>query len=165
MPVGQYSNINSESTPVIDGWGYGDYWGAQDWIFWHGKLKQKYGLAEANRIFISHYLSAGFGAASYDWRTFNQAFRSYAKENNFYNALWNGLDALIKPLGDGIEIITEGSEAIENAAESAGEAVVNVSSSISGGTKTLKYIIPIAVLAVAVGAFFFFNNKYKLIKF
>jgi len=88
--------ITWQSVPLYDEWGWwGEYWSCADWIEWHRQLKTHYGINQANLIFINAFHEAGFGAASYDCRTFNPAFKNYAKDNGFFDALFDGIPGII----------------------------------------------------------------------
>jgi hypothetical protein len=115
-----FFEINADSTPILDGWGWGDYWGVNDWIDWHKANVKKYGLNVANEKLIKEYHKATMFAASYDWRTFNPTFIKYAKENGFYNALYSGLGGLIaKPLGSAVNVVNKAAEVVTTGTDKA----------------------------------------------
>lgn len=124
--------ITADSTPVLDGWGWDDYWNCNDWITWHKAMKAAYGPEYANSNFLQHYHQGGFGASNYDCRTFNSAFKTYAKENGFYDGLFSGIGIIMQPVSG---IISVGSNL--------GETVINT-------TSILKWLVPIALIALAV---------------
>lgn len=127
--------ITADSLPVYDGWGWDDYWSAGDWMDWHKKMEKAFGIDEANRRFINAYQNAGTGAASFDWRTFNSDFKKYAKDNNFYDALFDGIAGLIvKPISTGTSVIN----------------------SITGGDwlKHVKYIVIVIVVLALIVIYF-----------
>jgi hypothetical protein len=112
--------ITANSTPVYDAWGPDDHWSCSDWITWHKALKKEFGADKANEIFISAFHKAGFAASSYDCRTFNSDFRKYAKDNGFYDALYDGITGLIlKPIGSGNDVVNSASNTISNVGEGA----------------------------------------------
>lgn len=141
--------ITAESKPVLDGWGWGDYWSAIDWIKWHTAMKEKFGLPKANEIFITEYHKAGWGAASYDWKTFNQTFIEYAKQNGFYKGLFEGVGGLL----------SRATAAIADVTTSAGEVVAGAGDLAKGAAKSFPLLIP-AVLVLA-GAFVIFTVKKR----
>lgn len=106
------SEITWQSTPVYDEWGWwGEYWTCADWITWHEALKAHYGINDANIIFILAFHEAGFGAASFDCRTFDYNFKEYAKQNGFFDALFDGLTGIIlQPVSN----VIHGSQGIGN---------------------------------------------------
>lgn len=138
--------ITWTSTPLYDEWGWwGDYWKCNDWMEWHRALKNRFGLNEANRIFITAYHKAGFGAASYDCRTFNPDFIKYAKENGFYSALFIGLAGIIM-------------QPVSNVVNTGSTAVNTVNTAIDTVTDSMKYVKWIALGGLAI---FVFNQVKK----
>lgn len=124
-----------DSTPDYDGWGPDSWWTARDWMTWHGALKSKYGIDEANRKFITAWEKQGFGATPLDARSFDTQFRDYAKANGFFDALYYGAGALVKPIGAVTDVVT------------------GVTEGVSATAKLSKYLIPVAALALAYFAF------------
>jgi len=131
------------STPDYDGIGWDSWWTAQDWMTWHKSLKARYGLDEANVRFINAWEKQTMGSTPLDARSFNVNFQDYAKANGFYDALYYGLGALLKPIG----------------------AVTSVVSGASAGIATIgslsKYLLPIAGLALAYFAFTAYAPRRK----
>ena len=123
------------STPDYDGWFYDSWWTPQDWITWHKSLKAQYGLDEANSRFIIAWEKQGVGASPLDARSFDVTFQNYAKANGFYDGLYYGLGALVKPIG-----------AVTSVVSGASEGVASIGS-------LSKYLLPIAGLALAYFAF------------
>lgn len=142
--------ITADSTPNLDDWGWDDYWDAQDWMYWHSLMVDKYGLEWANRTFIQAYHSASFGADSYDWRTFNSDFRQYADENGFLDALYDGvLGVITQPIGGAIEI-----------GENLGEGISNVSEGVKKSSELISYLLPLLLLFVVVIGGFYVYKKH-----
>lgn len=133
--------IEADSFPVLDDWGWDTYWDARDWMKWHRLNVEKYGLDEANRKFISAYHSASFGAASYNWRTFDREFKDYAKANGFYDALFTGLAGLIAKPG---AILT-------GVVDAAGEVVTGVENVVKETGKTVTKVSKYTPVLLAVG--------------
>lgn len=96
---------NPDATPDLDGWGFDSYWSAAEWMQWHAAMRERYGLEQANTRFITEWQKQGFGAAPLDARSFDTAFRDYARANGFFDALYYGLGALAKPIGGANDII------------------------------------------------------------
>ena len=134
---------NADSTPDYDNWGPDSWWTAQDWLTWHKSLKAKYGLDEANVRFITAWQKQGLFSAPLDARSFDTSFRDYAKANNFFDALYYGLGALVKPIGATTDVIS------------------GVSQGISSASDLTKYIIPIAAIALAYMAFTAYAPRRK----
>ena len=91
--------ITADSQPIYDGWGWDDHWSCEDWIRWHQCLRTKYGLQQANYIFIDAFHKAETFADSYNCRSFNSGFREYARQNGFFDALFSGIGIIAQPLG------------------------------------------------------------------
>lgn len=145
--------IEWNSEPILDGWGWGDFWGPGDWMTWHKKLKEKWGLQRANEVFIEWYHKAGFGASSYDWRTFNDAFISYAKENGFYNGLFDGLAGLV------MKNVNVVKDAAGTVIQAGGDVVQGASKTVSAiGKNMTTIVVIILILAVLIGLAYSYNT-------
>jgi len=134
---------NAGSTPDYDDWFWDSWWTPQDWITWHKSLKSQYGLDEANSRFINAWAKQGVGASPIDARSFDVTFQNYAKANGFYDGLYYGLGALVKPIG-----------AVTSAVSGASEGVAAIGS-------LTKYLLPIAGLALAYFAFMAYAPRRK----
>lgn len=153
MPEGKNFTITADSQPILDGWGYDTYWGPNDWIDWHKKMVSKFGLDEANKRFITAYAEPGFAAASYDWRTFDSTFKEYAKKNGFYNALYTGLGGLIgKAASLGVTVVGTTTDTVSSVIE-------NTGSTISSLSKMAKWVIPVVVIIIIVGAIIYLKRR------
>ncbi len=137
--------ITASSTPNYDEWGWDDYWNCEDWLQWHRALKAAHGLDAANYTFITAYHQASFGAASFDCRTFNSAFREYARQNGFHDALYLGIGAIMQPVGDVLE--TGG----------------NIIGSALSASETLKKLIPIMMILAAIILLVYLSKKAQLV--
>lgn len=149
----EYS-INADSKPILDGWGWDEYWMPEDWIEWHTMNKKKYGKEAANNKLIKEYHKASFGAASYDWRTFDTTFKNYAKLNNFYDGLFSGLGgAIMKP-------INTAASAADTVITSAGNVVENTAKGAEKTSKVIKYGLPILGVATGLGLIAYGYNRW-----
>ena len=155
MPVGKNYTITADSTPDYDDWGVDDYWGPDEWIQWHKLMKAKYGADDANKRFIIAYQDAGFGAVSFDWRTFNDNFKQYAKDNGFFDALYDGIGGLI---GRGAGLLDT---TVETGTKTATTVIESAGSTISTLAKSAKWVIPAVVIVVIIiaGVIFYRNAK------
>lgn len=104
----------ASSLPDFDNWGWDDYWKASDWMTWHSALKRAFGLEEANRRFITEWQKQSIGANPLDARSFDITFRDYAKANGFFDALYWGIGSLAKPIGTGVNVVSDASSAVES---------------------------------------------------
>jgi hypothetical protein len=136
--------ITAQSSPDYDGWGPDTYWRCNEWIQWHQALKNAYGLTEANTKFITAYHKAGFGAASYDCRTFNQEFRTYARQNGFFDALFEGIGSLMQPVGSVLE--TGG----------------NVLGTVQSVTEVIRKLTPLLVITAVIILVVFMVKKTNI---
>lgn len=140
--------ITADSVPDLDEWGWDDYWLINDWMLWHQKLKEKFGVNKANQTFVTWWLKQGTGANPLDARSFNTDFRNYAKSNGFFDALYGNL-GLLKVIGAGTDVVSAGTNIVSNAAKGA----ENV-------TKVLKIVIPAAIFLALIGGTVYAYNKY-----
>jgi hypothetical protein len=134
---------NADSKPDYDGWGPDSWWTANDWMTWHRSLKARFGLDDANVKFVNAWEKQGALSAPLDARSFNTAFRDYAKANGFFDALYYGLGALVKPIGAVTDVVS------------------GVSAGISSVSTLTKYILPIAAIALAYMAFTAYAPRRK----
>jgi hypothetical protein len=134
---------NADSTPDYDNWGPDSWWTAQDWMTWHRSLKARFGLDEANVRFVNAWEKQGVLSSPLDARSFNTAFRDYAKANGFFDALYYGLGALVKPIGAVTDVVS------------------GVSQGISSTASLTKYILPLAAIALAYMAFTAYAPRRK----
>jgi len=132
------SPTNPDATPDYDGVGWDSWWTSNDWMTWHRSLKARFGLDEANVRFINAWQKQTIGSTPLDARSFDTNFRDYAKANGFFDALYYGLGALVKPIGATTDVIT------------------GVTQGVSTVANLAKYVIPVAALAFA---YLFFVSK------
>lgn len=161
--------INASSSPVYDSWGFGDYWGCNEWMEWYKQLRTVYGEKESNYIWSKAWLdgvssvSGGNGTATgsnyitdsvpIDCRTFNSSFRDFLSKNpDLYGAVYSGLGGLIaKPLGLGVDVV--------NGVVSFGSSAVKTATNTG---KVLQYAIPVVIAALLIFILIFtfkYTNK------
>jgi hypothetical protein len=132
-----------------------DWWSAKTWIKWHTAVKAKYGKDRANEVFIEWWEKAPALSPTIDYRTFDEAFIAYAKENGFYDALYNGIGGLLgKTAGSGQRVIKSAGKVIEATAD----IIENTTDTVSFLGRNFKWVIVIAVLAVLTLLFFKFKS-------
>ena len=145
VPFGDWSPphdpSSADSTPDYDDWGRDTWWNGSEWKRWHAALKARYGLEEANWRFIEAWHKQGFLSGGLDARSFDPDFIAYAKENGFYQALFKGLGVLARPVSAGTQVITAGSEVVEDVAEAASSAVATTASAA-------KWLLPVAAVVM-----------------
>lgn len=137
----------------------GDCWNCADLIQWHKALINKYAqtglthgdaIAQANVDFINAWNQGPFISSLADCRSFSTSFRAYAKENNFFDALYDGIGILAKPLGVGTDVV-----------DAAGNLVSNSAKGLSSFSTVVKWGLPILAI---VGAGLLIWWGYKKVK-
>lgn len=166
-------NITSLSKPVYDRAGIDTYWSANDWITWHKAMKSDLGLQTANETLIDAFHNPppeGFWAVlgslemfhHTNYRSVDQVFIKYAKENKFYSALFSGFLGTV--VGKTASVTMQGTDhaldTLDEAIDSSFNSVSNGFSGIENLSKWLKYLLPILVLiALFLGYKFLINTK------
>ena len=110
---------NPAAVPVLDGWGWDDYWSADEWLTWHRAMVSAYGLAVANAKFLAAWNEQGLGASPLNARTFSPAFREYARANGFLDGLYGnapGFSTILNPAGSALEATDAVAETVGGAA-------------------------------------------------
>ena len=135
------------TAPDYDEWGVDESWSCEDWIQWHRLLLEKFGKAKAKILWEYAYSKSGNLSSNLDCRTFNSAFRNYARDN--------GLDTyanagIFTPIFEGYG------------------AIADASSGLLGGVgsffnpKTIKTILTIVVVgAVGFGGLYAYRTLKK----
>jgi hypothetical protein len=120
----EHEPTNPNALPDYDGLGWDSQWSAADWMTWHAALVGKFGIDEANTRFITAWQGGSFfESAPLDARTFNSAFREFARKNGILDALYFGLGAIAKPLGaanDVLDTVTAIGGGVKDAGKSLG---------------------------------------------
>lgn len=130
---------------------WNDWWSAKTWIDWHKKVAAKYGKDRANEVLIEHFTSAPFASPTTDFRTFDDNFIKYAKEQGFYDALFKGIGGLV---GKTATALNKTVDATGNVVEAVGTGIETVGDLGAGLFKNLKWIIIAVVIGVIVFAYF-----------
>jgi len=158
-----HNPTDPNSTPLFDEWGWGDYWSMQDWLTWHGALKQAFGQPLGNDKFVNAWNSRSgfveaFGDSRADWLAFNTPFRDHLK-NHQTSAGISMLEALEG--GNIIAIVTgTGSDIVSGA----GEVIGNVGGAAANTSKTLRWLLPAILITAAILAAVYVVKKYNLLK-
>lgn len=131
--------ITADSTPVYDTWGWADYWSCEDWIAWHKALKDKYGKAKADAMWLSAWNAQDSFEHDYNWCKYGASFNAYVNAENL---------PVTHLLSDVISGVTNiGSNVITGATNT---------------SKTLKWLVPVVLVIVIIGVLIYFGNKYKI---
>jgi hypothetical protein len=150
-------NINANSVPDLDDWGWDDYWSCPEWIQWHKAMVSQYGAYQANEKFLTEWNKQSIGAHALDCRSFNSEFREYTKAVGLHDALYNGA-LLAKPLGITTDAVTTATSAASDVVQAGGDLIQGVAQGAGSLGKSLKYVIPV-LLIVALGVIGFIIYK------
>lgn len=142
-------NITADSVPDLDDWGIDDYWTCSDWTTWHTKMKDKFGKQVANQRFLAAWEQQTFGAHAIDCRSFNTAFRDYARANGFFDALYSGIGVIAQPIGVGTDLVS-----------ATGETISSIGKGVSRTAKVTSYILPAVIIIVAAFGLAWFYKKF-----
>ena len=132
--------------PDYDQWGSDTWWKCDEWIAWHKRLKEHFGSERAKLIFNYAYAQGSDFAGHYDCRTFNSAFRKYAREeglDTYASVTIPIIPQILNLTGSGLELVDDTSNVISGIGES-------VASIFGGNGQNLKLII-YGALALSVG--------------
>lgn len=138
--------ITADSKPDFDSWGPDDYWSCDDWIFWHKKLKEKFGKDQADLTWINAWNSQGGTEHNYNWCKYGGSFNDYVRDEKL-GVSW----VLPNLLNDAAGLIN-----------SAGSSLGNVGDLITNVTKVLKWAIPALVIVASIGVLIYGYKKIKL---
>jgi hypothetical protein len=135
MSIQFINTITADSTPVLDTWGWGDFWNAQDWQVWHSKNVVKYGKAKANEKFVNFWNSQSIDANPYNWAKYDTTFRAYLKQ-------WDLLSAVTNVVAD---VLVGATDVISGGVEAVGD----ISEGVGATAKTFKMLLPIVLIIAA----------------
>jgi hypothetical protein len=139
-------NIAATSVPVLDGWGWGDYWQCPQWQQWHQLNKQAFGKAIADQKFIAAWQSQDSFSNPYNWCKYDSTFRNYF--------VAEGIDidsiasAVVMPVYNVLATLLNG---IDHTTTNAVDAVTSIS----------KWIKPVAFVAAVAGGYWVYKNFLK----
>lgn len=140
----QSNPSNPYAVPVLDGWGWDNYWDISDWIAWHSAMNSALGNDEANRRFLVEWNKQGFGASPLSARTFDTEFKNYAERMGFADGLYRnayGANLILEPVAD----ITSG--------------IGEVSKGVSFAGSALKYALPVVIVAAVAFVVYSYAKK------
>ena len=143
--------------PDYDNWGRDTKWECDEWIAWHKRLKAHFGAERAKLIWNYAYAQGSAFSSHLDCRTFNSAFRKYAREeglDTYASVKIPFIPQVLNISGSGFELLDDTSNVISGV----GDSIANV---FGGDGKVLKSII-YGTLAVAVG--YLGYRGYQLVK-
>lgn len=135
---------NWAAIPVLDGWGWGDYWDCDDWITYHKSYKAVLGQAAANDMFIKQFKLQTSDMSPFNWCKYNSTFANYFSSQGI--DVGNMISNLVVGTGN---VATS----VATTATNLGTAAENLSQGISNTTKVASYILPLALLGIAAIAY------------
>ncbi len=159
--------ITADSTPVYKDWPWSDSWDCADWI----KFRTKYTAEESDYLWSKFWLdgvsrfSGGTGAAvgagyvtdsvPLSCRSFDSSFKAFLDQHpNIKSAVFSGIGGLIaRPISLSVTVVDE-----------AGNIIGNTVTGAANASATLKWLIPVALVAAVIIAFIYFGKKYNVIK-
>lgn len=139
------SEITADSQPVYDTplWPFDEAWDCHDWMTWHKRMKEKYGLQVANQRFLDAWNNQGF----FEW---NKSFCKYGNEFVDYFAE-QGLDA-----GNFVSKITRN---VTDAGVNLSKGASSLSASLTG--ISVGKILTVAGIGAAGYTFYIFSPVIK----
>lgn len=140
--------IGAFGFPDLDEWGPDEYDSAASWVQWHRDMVVAYGAEQATQRFLDLYHKNSWGSVAYKWRLFDPAFRSYAKDNGFYEALFQNIGGYLDRLIAAI---------FSSTVESGSGAIEQTTGAVESAAKVLRVLVPVfvAVLFVGVGLYLY----------
>lgn len=155
---------NPAASPVLDGWGWGEYWSASEWLTWHAAMKSTIGLAAANARFLAAWNEQGIGANPLNARTFSPSFREYARANGFMEGLYDnasGFSVILNPAGSVIELAGAAADGGGKVATGVKQATDAAAESVGQAASALKTIGPALVLVGVLALGWLYFQKLK----
>ncbi len=129
--------ITADSKPDFDEWGPDNYWSCEEWIYWHGTLKKKYGAVEANSKWLTAWDSQSADEHNYNWCKYSTEFNNFLKREGIKGA----------------------SNLLANSIVSATDIIENTGNAARKATKTVDFLIPvIVILVIALAATYVYKN-------
>lgn len=138
------NTITADSTPVLDGWGWDDYWGCAQWVEWHKLNVVKYSKAIANSKFIAEWSKQDSFSNPYNWCKYNSSFANYFKSQGI-DVGWLLSNLVVGANDVGTNVIT--------ATGNVSTGVVSASSGIETVGSVIKYALPFGAIALGYWAY------------
>lgn len=137
--------ITADSTPVLDSWGWADFWSVYDWMRWHSLNVVKYGRTKANEKFLTYWNAQSVDANPWNWGKYNPDFRAYLKKYDLLPSVTNVVADVVTGTS---EVVSGATEAVKDITEGAGSTI-----------KTASKLLPIIFVVVLVIALVALNKK------
>lgn len=140
------NTITAQSTPDYDGWGWDTYWSTTQWIVWHKRLVEEYGIEKANEIWSLAWGNQGTLDHPYNYYKYDSTFVQYFDSQGIDVGWW------------GSKILTSTTTAVADTVEDVTNAVDNLSDGILSTSNVLKVAVPAALFGVG---YYFYKNYIK----
>lgn len=145
-PLATLWNVTATSVPVLDGWGWDDYWGCAQWMEWHQKNVQAFGKAIADQKFIAAWEAQDFTASAHSWCKYDTTFRNYFQDQGI--DIDNLLSSVAMPTYNFLKNLLNG---IDHTTANALDAVTSLSALIK----------PVGFVAILAGGYWVYKNFLK----
>tara|TARA_R110000824_G_scaffold178585_1_gene358368 strand:- start:2880 stop:3305 length:426 start_codon:yes stop_codon:yes gene_type:complete len=130
--------MSCDTEPLLDGWGWADYWMCGDWITYHKMLMANCGMTKEQALLRVEQELSDRGTFAHEWFCqFDKDFREYFQSQG---ADFGVLSNIVNNVGQGTEGITD---------------------NFGNLGKYLKVAIPVALLGVGL---FYGYKAYKSLK-
>jgi hypothetical protein len=137
--------INADSTPILDEWGWADYWGVYDWIRWHALNVVKYGKQKANEKFIQWWNSQSIDANPWNWGKYNPDFRAYLEKYDLLPVVTN--------------VVADVVSGTTGAVSGASEAIKDITAGAGATIKTASFLLPAIFIIILIIALISLQKK------
>ena len=137
------AQINWNTVPDYDEWGYDTYWSCDDWITWHQRLVEHFGEATATDIWNYAFAQSTNLSSNLDCNSLNATFRAYVKAHN----LKPNNDLVTQAVGTAVDVTSGVLDTTSNVAS----GVLGTVNSIFGGTNLKKTIDIILIVGGVLG--------------
>lgn len=135
------ANINWNTVPNYDEWGFDSKWGCEEWIEYHKALKNRFGKDKAKYVWDYAFAQGSEFSEHWNCRSFNSDFRKYVQKYDLdpYKNTWS----FIKGIGMATDVVS---------------GVIDTASFVTRNTKT---ILIVGLIGVAT---FYGFKAYKSLK-
>jgi hypothetical protein len=130
--------ITAQSVPVLDGWGWGEYWQCAEWMAWHFELKKVMTAEEAAIKFISEWNKQDSTASPYNWCKYDPTFRNYMKSQGV------DIDSIVSA------ILMPVFNAAGDLAQGGSDLVSNTADTVSTVSSLIKPVAIIALIGLGI---------------
>jgi hypothetical protein len=138
--------ITAQSTPVLDGWGWDEYWKCAEWQAWHVELRKLMSAKDAALVFKQAWELQDTSSYPYTWCKYNQGFRNYMRSQGIN--VDSPLSLIIMPVFDAAGNLLQGSS--------------DIITNVTGGATFLSGLAkPLTILALVGGSYYVYKNYIK----